>query len=42
MRRREFLKLGAVSGGTVLLGGAGRFASLFAAPARSPPSTAWS
>jgi 7,8-dihydropterin-6-yl-methyl-4-(beta-D-ribofuranosyl)aminobenzene 5'-phosphate synthase len=25
MRRREFLKLGAVAGGTILLGGAGRF-----------------
>ncbi len=27
MRRREFLKLGVVAGGTVLLGGTGRFGS---------------
>ena len=36
MRRREFLKLGAVAGGTVLLGGTGRFGSLFAAPKEIP------
>jgi hypothetical protein len=31
MYRREFLKLGAIAGGTVLLGGTGRFGSLLAA-----------
>jgi 7,8-dihydropterin-6-yl-methyl-4-(beta-D-ribofuranosyl)aminobenzene 5'-phosphate synthase len=36
MRRREFLKLGAVAGGTVLLGGTGRFGILFAAPKEIP------
>ena len=36
MRRREFLKLGAVAGGTVLLGGTGRFGSLLAAPKEIP------
>jgi 7,8-dihydropterin-6-yl-methyl-4-(beta-D-ribofuranosyl)aminobenzene 5'-phosphate synthase len=36
VRRREFLKLGAVAGGTVLLGGTGRFGSLFAAPKEIP------
>jgi 7,8-dihydropterin-6-yl-methyl-4-(beta-D-ribofuranosyl)aminobenzene 5'-phosphate synthase len=36
MHRREFLKLGAVAGGTVLLGGTGRFGSLFAAPKEIP------
>src|SRR5579862_8430592 len=36
MRRREFLKLGAVAGGTVLLGGTGRFGSLMASPAEIP------
>jgi 7,8-dihydropterin-6-yl-methyl-4-(beta-D-ribofuranosyl)aminobenzene 5'-phosphate synthase len=36
MYRREFLKLGAVAGGTVLLGGTGRFGSLFAAPKEIP------
>jgi len=32
MHRRQFLKLGAVAGGTVLLGGTGRFGALVAAP----------
>ena len=36
MRRREFLKLGAVAGGTILLGGTGRFGSLIAAPREIP------
>jgi len=36
MRRREFLKLGAVAGGTVLLGGTGRFGSLLGAPKEIP------
>src|ERR1700678_1208412 len=36
MHRREFLKLGAVAGGMVLLGGAGRFGSLLAAPKEIP------
>ena len=36
MHRREFLKLGAVAGGTVLLGGTGRFGSLLAAPKEIP------
>jgi 7,8-dihydropterin-6-yl-methyl-4-(beta-D-ribofuranosyl)aminobenzene 5'-phosphate synthase len=36
MHRREFLKLGAVTGGTVLLGGSGRYGSLFAAPKEIP------
>jgi 7,8-dihydropterin-6-yl-methyl-4-(beta-D-ribofuranosyl)aminobenzene 5'-phosphate synthase len=36
MHRREFLKLGAVAGGTVLLGGTGRYGSLFAAPKEIP------
>jgi 7,8-dihydropterin-6-yl-methyl-4-(beta-D-ribofuranosyl)aminobenzene 5'-phosphate synthase len=36
MHRREFLKLGAVAGGTVLLGGTGRFGTLFAAPKEIP------
>src|ERR1700690_2614101 len=36
MHRREFLKLGVVAGGTVLLGGTGRFGSLLAAPKEIP------
>jgi 7,8-dihydropterin-6-yl-methyl-4-(beta-D-ribofuranosyl)aminobenzene 5'-phosphate synthase len=36
MHRREFLKLGAIAGGTVLLGGTGRFGSLLAAPKEVP------
>src|SRR5258706_14708831 len=36
MHRREFLKLGAVTGGTILLGGTGRFRSLLAAPKEIP------
>ena len=36
MHRREFLKLGAVAGGTVLLGGTGRFGNLLAAPKEIP------
>ncbi len=36
MHRREFLKLGAVAGGTVLLGGTGRFGSLLGAPREIP------
>ena len=36
MHRREFLKLGAIAGGTVLLGGTGRFGSLLAAPNEVP------
>ena len=36
MHRREFLKLGAVAGGTILLGGTGRFRSLLAAPKEIP------
>ncbi|MGH9514807.1 MAG: MBL fold metallo-hydrolase [Terriglobales bacterium] len=36
MHRREFLKLGAISGGTVLLGGTGRFGSLWAANKEIP------
>src|ERR1700758_1615717 len=36
MYRREFLKLGAIAGGTVLLGGTGRFGSLLAAPKEVP------
>ena len=36
MHRREFLKLGAVTGGTILLGSTGRFRSLLAAPKEIP------
>jgi len=36
MQRRDFLKLGAVTGGTILLGGTGRFRSLLAAPKEIP------
>ena len=36
MYRREFLKLGAIAGGTVLLGGTGRFRSVLAAPKEIP------
>src|SRR5260370_21946544 len=36
MPRRHFLKLGAITGGTVLLGGTGRFGSLLAAPKEIP------
>src|ERR1700756_3434993 len=36
MHRREFLKLGAVTGGTILLAGAGRSRSLLAAPKEIP------
>jgi hypothetical protein len=36
MHQREFLKLGAVAGGTVLLGSTGRFGSLLAAPTEIP------
>src|ERR1700720_2970790 len=36
MHRREFLKLGAITGGTILLGGTGRFRSLLAAPKEIP------
>src|SRR5713101_4571942 len=36
MHRREFLKLGAVAGGTILLGGTTRFRSLLAAPKEIP------
>src|SRR6202166_511835 len=36
MHRREFLRLGAVAGGTVLLGSTGRFGSLLAAPKEIP------
>src|SRR5919109_2432154 len=36
MHRREFLKLGAIAGGTILLGGTGRFGSLLAAPKQIP------
>ena len=36
MQRREFLKLGAVAGGTVLLGGTGRFGSLIGASKEIP------
>jgi 7,8-dihydropterin-6-yl-methyl-4-(beta-D-ribofuranosyl)aminobenzene 5'-phosphate synthase len=36
MHRREFLKLGAVAGGTILLGGAGRFGSSLDAPREIP------
>jgi 7,8-dihydropterin-6-yl-methyl-4-(beta-D-ribofuranosyl)aminobenzene 5'-phosphate synthase len=36
MRRREFLKLGAVAGGTILLGGSGRFGRLLDAPREIP------
>src|ERR1700686_1461501 len=36
MHRREFLKLGAIAGGTVLLGGTGRFRSVLAAPKEIP------
>src|ERR1700719_5043901 len=36
MHRREFLKLGAVAGGTVLLGGTGRFGSLLGASKEIP------
>jgi hypothetical protein len=36
MRRRDFLKLGVVAGGTVLLGGTGRFGALVAAPIEIP------
>ena len=36
MHRREFLKLGAMAGGRVLLGGTGRFGSILAAPKDIP------
>jgi 7,8-dihydropterin-6-yl-methyl-4-(beta-D-ribofuranosyl)aminobenzene 5'-phosphate synthase len=36
MHRREFLKLGAVAGGTLLLGGTGRFRSVLAGPKEIP------
>ena len=36
MHRRELLKLGAITGGTILLGGAGRFRSVFAGPKEIP------
>src|SRR5260221_474465 len=36
MHRREILKLGAIAGGTILLGGTGRFRSLLAAPKEIP------
>jgi 7,8-dihydropterin-6-yl-methyl-4-(beta-D-ribofuranosyl)aminobenzene 5'-phosphate synthase len=36
MHRREFLKLGAITGGTILLGGAGRFRSVLASPREIP------
>jgi 7,8-dihydropterin-6-yl-methyl-4-(beta-D-ribofuranosyl)aminobenzene 5'-phosphate synthase len=36
MQRRDFLKLGAVTSGTILLGGTGRFRSLLAAPREIP------
>ena len=36
MHRREFLKLGAVAGGTVLVGGTGHFGSIFDAPREIP------
>src|SRR5260370_18288064 len=36
MHRREVLKLGAIAGGTILLGGTGRFRSLLAAPKEIP------
>jgi 7,8-dihydropterin-6-yl-methyl-4-(beta-D-ribofuranosyl)aminobenzene 5'-phosphate synthase len=36
MHRRELLKLGAITGGTILLGGAGRLRSVFAAPKEIP------
>ena len=36
MQRREFLKLGAVAGGTILLGGTGRYGSVMAAPKEIP------
>jgi len=36
MHRRELLKLGAIAGGTILLGGTGRFRSLLAAPKEIP------
>ncbi len=36
MHRREFLKLGVVAGGKVLLGGTGRFGTLVAAPNEIP------
>jgi 7,8-dihydropterin-6-yl-methyl-4-(beta-D-ribofuranosyl)aminobenzene 5'-phosphate synthase len=36
MRRREFLKLGVVAGGTVFLGGTGRFGTLVGAPNEIP------
>ena len=36
MHRREFLKLGAVAGGTFLVGGTGRFGSFLDAPKEIP------
>jgi len=36
MHRREFLKLGAVAGGTFLVGGTGRFGSFLDAPTEIP------
>src|SRR5258707_1707308 len=36
MPRSEILKLGAIAGGTILLGGTGRFRSLLAAPKEIP------
>jgi 7,8-dihydropterin-6-yl-methyl-4-(beta-D-ribofuranosyl)aminobenzene 5'-phosphate synthase len=36
MHRREFLKLGAITGGTILLGGAGQFRSVLASPKEIP------
>lgn len=36
MHRRDFLKLGSVAGGMVLLGGTGRFGSVLAAPKEIP------
>src|SRR5260370_6234543 len=36
MHRREVMKLGAIAGGTILLGGTGRFRSLLAAPKEIP------
>jgi 7,8-dihydropterin-6-yl-methyl-4-(beta-D-ribofuranosyl)aminobenzene 5'-phosphate synthase len=36
MYRREFLKLGAIAGGTILLGGTGRFRCVLAAPKEIP------